>query len=83
MMSNDLSHLLVKLLWIGFAALARPHDRVGPWSSRPKAASESVKVAFLAASRKAAGRGVMARFESLPLASTFIPLRRVLQLMAP
>src|SRR5258708_34026575 len=53
-MSNDLSPLLVKLIWNGFAARALVHTAVWlPDSGRPQAASESVKVAFSAASRMA------------------------------
>src|SRR5713226_4674538 len=49
---NDVSHLLVKLLWNGFSARVLVHTTVCPDSSRAQAARESVKVAFSAASRK-------------------------------
>src|SRR5260370_35631411 len=53
-MSNDLLPSPVKVLWNGFAARAPVHTAVWlPDSGRPQAASESVKVAFSAASRKA------------------------------
>src|SRR5258708_4273319 len=54
-MSNDLSHLLVKLLWNGFAACALSTPPCGTLPSRPQAASETVKVAFSAPYRKATG----------------------------
>src|SRR6266481_8091565 len=56
------SHLLVKLLCNGFAACARVHTAVWPLGpGRASAASESVKVALSAASRKATGRREVAR----------------------
>jgi len=45
--------LTFKLLWNGFAARASSTRPCGTLPSRPQAASETVKVAFSAASRKA------------------------------
>jgi hypothetical protein len=57
---------LVKLLCNGFAAYACVHTTVWPSGhGRPQAASESVKVAFPAGSRKATGLMATVRPEAV------------------
>jgi hypothetical protein len=57
---------LVKLLGNGFAACACVHTTVWPSGhGRPQAASESVKVAFSAGSRKATGLKATVRLEAV------------------
>jgi hypothetical protein len=57
-MPNDLSHLLFKKLWNGFAACASIQTTLWDPARGPQAALESVKVAFSAAYRKATGMPV-------------------------